>query len=135
MNHADVAAVADQLFTSIERGEVSAVADSWSEDIVVWRQGGGRERDKTRALKVIEWFVDATSDRRYEILDRGLFDGGFVQQHIVHAAGRNGAALAFRACLVVKVGADGRITRIDEYLDAADLTPLSHSRWPISTEP
>ena len=128
MNDADLAAVADRLFTALQRGDLPAVADTWSEDITVWRQGGGRERDKSRALKVIEWFVDATADRRYEILDRRLFDAGFVQQHIVHAAVRNGTALAFRACLVVQVGADGRITRIDEYLDPADLTPLSQSR-------
>lgn len=96
----------------------------WADNIVVWRQGGGRERDKARGLKVIEWFVGATAGRRYEVLDRQVFEGGFVQQHVVHASGNDGVPLVFRACLVVKAGADGLITRIDEYLDPADLTPL-----------
>ncbi len=124
-DHAPINDVADRLFLTIERGDVDALARTWADDIVVWRQGGGRERDKPRGLKVIEWFVGATTDRRYEVLDRQIFDGGFVQQHNVHATGRNGMPVIFRACLVVRVGADGLIHRIDEYLDAADLAPLT----------
>ena len=116
--------VANRMFDAIQRGEVGALAALWSDDVTVWRQGGGRDRDKQRALKVIEWFVDATVDRRYEVLDRQLFDGGFVQQHNVHASAKNGTPLTFRACLLVKVDSDGLVTRIDEYLDPADLTLL-----------
>ena len=119
--------VAERFFTTIERGDGEALAALWADDVVVWRQGGGRERDKPRGLKVIEWFVEATADRRYEILDRQVFDGGFVQQHNVHASARGGTPLTFRACLVVKVGADGLITRIDEYLDPADLAALTQA--------
>ena len=124
--------IADRLFAAIERGDLDELAALWSEDIVVWRQGGGRERDKPRALKVIEWFVGATADRRYEVLDRQVFDGGFVQQHIVHATHVHatdlaGEPLSFRAALVVKVDAAGLISRIDEYLDPADLAPLAQS--------
>ena len=121
----DLNGVADRMFAAIERGDTAALAAMWSDDIAVWRLGGGRERDKPRGLKVIDWFVDNTAERRYEVLDRDTFDGGFVQQHNVHAAGNDGTPLTFRACLVVKVGADGLISRIDEYLDPADLTPLS----------
>jgi len=116
--------VADRMFDAVQRGEIGALAALWSDDVTVWRQGGGRDRDKQRALKVIEWFVDATVDRRYEVLDRQLFDGGFVQQHNVHASAKNGTPLTFRACLLVKVDSDGLVTRIDEYLDPADLTLL-----------
>jgi len=116
--------VANRMFDAVQRGEIGALAALWSDDVTVWRQGGGRDRDKQRALKVIEWFVDATVDRRYEVLDRQLFDGGFVQQHNVHASAKNGTPLTFRACLLVKVDSDGLVTRIDEYLDPADLTLL-----------
>jgi ketosteroid isomerase-like protein len=125
MTPTDLNNLADRLFGSIEAGDIGALAALWADDIVVWRQGGGRERDKTRGLKVIEWFVDATAERSYEVLDRQIFEGGFVQQHKVHASGGDGTPLSFRACLVVKAGADGLITRIDEYLDPADLVPLT----------
>jgi hypothetical protein len=76
------------------------------------------------ALRVITWFVNTTTHRRYEILDRRLFDGGFVQQHILHAKGRNGGSIALRVCIVIKLGANGLISRIDEYFDPAGIAPL-----------
>ena len=119
-----VLAAADRLFAAITAGDVAAVSAQWSDDITVWRQGGGRERDKTRALKVIDWFVSVTKDRRYEVLDRHAFDGGFVQQHILHCTTGSGEVLALRVCLVVQLGEDDLIRRIDEYLDPAELSPL-----------
>jgi ketosteroid isomerase-like protein len=116
--------IADRMFAAIESGNGAQLAALWSDDVTVWRQGGGPVRDKPRALKVIAWFVDSTADRRYEVMDRQIFDGGFVQQHVVHAHDSGGAPLSFRACLVVRVNPDGLISRIDEYLDPADLAPL-----------
>ena len=120
----EIVDVADRLFSAIEQSDIAALTALWSDDVVVWRQGGGRERDKPRALSVIEWFVGATADRRYEVLDRQVFDGGFVQQHLLHATTRDGEKVVLRVCLVVKIGEDGLIRRIDEYLDPAELAPL-----------
>ena len=75
-------------------------------------------------MRVIFWFMGTTTERRYEILDRQFFDDGFVQQHILHATGRKGGSIALRACIVIKVGANGLITKIDEYFDPAELEPL-----------
>ncbi|SEH89663.1 hypothetical protein SAMN04489835_5400 [Mycolicibacterium rutilum] len=115
--------VADQLFGAIERGDREAVQRLWSEHIVVWKVADA-DRDKDRALRVIDWFIGATTQRRYEILDRRLFDGGFVQQHILHASGSNGGAIAMRVCIVVKLDGDGLISSIDEYFDPAEIAPL-----------
>jgi ketosteroid isomerase-like protein len=124
--------VADRLFTAIENGDKAAVDRLWSDDIAVWRVGARRDPsrtdDKARALRVIDWFVDATTQRRYQILDRQLFDdgsvGGFVQQHILHGTGHAGQSISMRVCIVIKVSADGLICRIDEYFDPAEIAPL-----------
>lgn len=121
-----IADVADRLFRAIEQSDIPMVQQLWSEDIIVWKVAD-RDRDGRRALRVIEWFVNTTTDRRYEILDRQFFDGGFVQQHILHANGRNGESIALRVCIVIKVGEDGLIKRIDEYFDPADIAPLLES--------
>ncbi len=115
---------ADRLFAAITDGDVDAVAALWSADVTVWHTGDERDSDKTRALKVIRWYVGATTYRHYEVLDRQVFDGGFVQQHILHCTSIRGEDVALRVCLVVKIGDDGLIRRIDEYLDPADLAPL-----------
>jgi hypothetical protein len=47
-----------------------------------------------------------------------------VQQHILHANGRNGGSISMRVCIVIKLGANGLISRIDEYFDPAEMAPL-----------
>jgi ketosteroid isomerase-like protein len=121
-----VADVADRLFEAIETGDIARVEQLWDEDVVVWKVAD-RDRDRVRALRVIAWFVDTTTARRYEILDRQFFTGGFVQQHILHANGRNGGSISMRVCIVIKVGANGLISRIDEYFDPAEIAPLLES--------
>jgi ketosteroid isomerase-like protein len=119
---------ANRLFAAIERSDIAAVDAMWSDDIAVWRVGSRRNDDKARAMRVIDWFIGVTTQRRYEILDRQLFDDGsaqgFVQQHILHATGHGGQSISLRVCIVIRVGADGLIVRIDEYFDPAGIAPL-----------
>ncbi|MEB4210134.1 nuclear transport factor 2 family protein [Mycobacterium sp. 94-17] len=119
---------ANHLFSAIERSDVAAIGAMWSDDIVVWRAGSRRDDDKARAMRVIDWFIGATTQRRYEIIDRQVFDDGsvrgFVQQHILHATGPAGQSISLRVCIVIRVGGDGLIERIDEYFDPAGIAPL-----------
>jgi ketosteroid isomerase-like protein len=125
-----MSAIADRLFAALEAGDVGAVAATWSEDVTVWHIGAPRPRDKARALRVIHWFVSATNDRHYDVLDRQLFDGGFVQQHILHGDCRDGRQYSMRVAMIILVGAGGLITRIDEYFDPATLAPLQAQQVP-----
>jgi ketosteroid isomerase-like protein len=130
-------AVANQLFDAIERGDYEAVETLWADDVLVWHTGDPKDNPRTRALKVIRWFMDITETRSYEILDRQFFDGGFVQQHILRARrkdargersdGRDDTAIELQVCIVIKVNTQGMITRIDEYFDPADMAPLLES--------
>jgi ketosteroid isomerase-like protein len=120
--------VADRLFAAIEKSDKATVDRLWSDDIAVWRVGARRDNDKARALRVIDWFIDTTIERQYEILDRQLFNNGsvsgFLQQHVLHATGHAGQSISLRVCIVIKVGANGLIDRIDEYFDPAGIAPL-----------
>jgi ketosteroid isomerase-like protein len=119
--------VADRLFEAIEHSDIAMIQQLWNDDIEVWKAGEDRARDKERALRVLTWVINRTTDRRYEILDRQLFDGGFVQQHILHADTIDGGSISMRVCIVIKLGANGLISRIDEYFDPAELGPLTGS--------
>ncbi len=116
--------VADRLFAAIEKTDMAAVDRLWSDDIAVWRVGARRDDDKPRALRVIDWFITTTVERHYEILDRRLFEDGFVQQHILHATGHAGQSISMRVCIVIRMGINGLINRIDEYFDPAEIAPL-----------
>jgi ketosteroid isomerase-like protein len=116
--------LADELFAAIERGDEPRLDALFAADIAVWRAGAQRDDDKERAMKVLRWFIRVTAERSYEVLDRQLFPGGFVQQHILHATGHNDGLIALRVCIVIKVSGNDLITRIDEYFDPAQLAPL-----------
>jgi ketosteroid isomerase-like protein len=116
--------LADELFAAIERGDESRLDTLFAENIAVWRAGAQRDDDKERAMKVLRWFIRVTAERNYEVLDRQLFPDGFVQQHILHATGRNGGVIALRVCIVIKVNSNDHINRIDEYFDPAQLAPI-----------
>lgn len=119
--------VADQLFDAIARSDIAAVRQLFDDEVLVWHSGDTRDSAEERASRIIDWFINATTARRYEILDRQFFEGGFVQQHILHADGRNRGSIHMRVCIVIKVGANGLITRIDEYFDPAEMAPLLDS--------
>lgn len=128
-NTEDIKDAADRLFAAIERTDVEYLNDVFHPDVAVWRTGAPGDDDKRQALRVLTWFINRTTDRRYQVLDRQIFDGdsgrGFVQQHILHATRTStGAPFAMRVCLVANLTDDLRIGRIDEYFDPADLAPL-----------
>lgn len=59
--HAQIIDTADQLFAAIADGDADAVTALWSDDVTVWHTGDERDNDKARALKVIRWYVGASS--------------------------------------------------------------------------
>ena len=61
--------------------------------------------------------IEANGPLRYEAVRLAPVPGGFVQQHVVR-----GRALVLPAVVVCQVR-DGRITRLDEYFDSAQLAP------------
>ncbi|VEG52906.1 ketosteroid isomerase-like protein [Mycolicibacterium aurum] len=124
MTDTAIDAVADRLFAAIAGSDLETVSQLFSPGVSVWHSGDSRDNDHRRSVKIIDWFIRTTAGRRYEILDRQLFDGGFVQQHILHADAHSGASIAMRVCIVIKVGTDGLITRVDEYFDPAEMAAL-----------
>ena len=75
-------------------------------------------------LEVTRWLNERLKSLKYEIVSRHSFDDGYVQQYVMHGTLVNGGE-AFRmpVCMNVTVR-DGRIARLDEYLDSAHLKPL-----------
>ncbi|MCA9640366.1 MAG: nuclear transport factor 2 family protein [Polyangiaceae bacterium] len=104
-------------------GDVDGVGALYHDDAVVWRNFDQRELVKKQVLKVIGLLAKSVEGLRYEELRLTATESGFVQQHVMRGRAPNGAELQVPACLVAQVE-DGRIRRLDEYLDAAALAPL-----------
>jgi ketosteroid isomerase-like protein len=116
--------LADRLIAAIERGDVDTVAALYADDAVIWHNFDGIEQARDVNLVVLAWMTRNVDKLRYEEIHRRHFDDGFVQQHVLRGTTKAGAELEVPCCLIVHVD-DGHITRIDEYLDTAQLQALS----------
>jgi ketosteroid isomerase-like protein len=115
--------IAERLFTAITAGDIDAVRRLYGPGCVVWHNNDGVEQAAEENLRVLEWVVRNVRDLRYDEVRRQGTPTGFVQQHVVRGTGPRGREIAIAACMVGRVE-NGRITRLDEYLDSAQVAPL-----------
>lgn len=120
MGEADIRALAQRFFDAIEAGDIATVESCYTDDAVVWHNFDRLEQSRADNIATLTGMVGRLSDRVYG--DRRVipFDGGFVQQHVLSATRKDGQRLSMPGILVCQVR-DGKISRIDEYLDSADV--------------
>jgi uncharacterized protein len=110
--------VAERLFDAITAGRLDDVRSLYADDAVIWHSNDGRTQGPDENVATLRWATTNLRDMRYTDVRRSATDEGFVQQHVLRAVNRRGDEVAAPACIVCQVR-DGRITRLDEYLDAA----------------
>ena len=116
--------LADRMFRAIEQGDLDALRDCYDPGIVVWANMDQRETDLDQSMRLLGWLCSKLGDRRYDVSRRDLIPGGFLQEHVLRGTAPDGTAIAMPACIIAAV-ADGRITRIHEYLDPAGVAALT----------
>jgi ketosteroid isomerase-like protein len=118
--------VAERFFAAIEAGDVERIKAIYAPDAVIWHNNDQKEQTVDENMRVLNWVVRNLKNRRYRVTRRVAIPGGFLQQHVLEAETANGP-FSMPACIIVEVK-DGRISRLDEYLDsgqAAALTKLA----------
>jgi ketosteroid isomerase-like protein len=113
----------DQLFSAIMRADVDAIRGIYAEDAVIWHNDDKAEQTPDENLRVLRWVTRNIKDLRYEDMRRHETATGFIQQHVLRGIAPNGTPLDIPACIVCTV-VDGRVTRLEEYLDSAQTAPL-----------
>ena len=119
----DMNLLADRLIHAIEKSDLETARGCYTPGARIWHNFDGIAQTVDENLKTLKWMDKRLSNRRYEVKSRHAFDGGYVQQHVLHGTLNNGEAFAMPACLVVTVK-DGRIARLEEYLDTAHTLAL-----------
>ena len=123
MSSPDIETLATAFFKAIEAGDLDKIKSIYAPDAVIWHNFDRREQTLDENLKVLRWIVANVSDRHYGDIRRVVLDDGFVQQHVLTGIAPNGARLDVPAMMRVWVE-NGRVTRIDEYLDSAQVSVL-----------
>ena len=117
-------AVADRLFKAIERGDVNAIKDIYAPHARIWHNFDNLAQNVDENLGVLKWVVANIGGLSYSEIQRQPTPAGFVQQHVLRGRVKgSGKEIAIPACIVCKVE-NGRITRLDEYLDSAQTAAL-----------
>jgi ketosteroid isomerase-like protein len=120
----EMKALADRLTRAYEQNDPDAIAACYAPDARIWHNIDGAEQTVEDQLAATRWLNEQLKNLRHEIVSRHFFDGGYVQQYVVHGTLVNGGE-AFRMPLCMNVTVrDGRIARLEEYLDSAHLIPL-----------
>jgi ketosteroid isomerase-like protein len=115
--------LADELRGRIEAGDVQGVDALYHDHAIVWRNIDNRELVKKQMLRVIEFLATQVTELRYDDVRVQATETGYVQQHTLRCIAPSGKPVEARACLVVTVE-DGKVLRLDEYLDSAAMAPL-----------
>ena len=118
----DHLAIAERLFAAITAGDVAAVRALYSPEARIWHNTDGATQSAEENLMVLGWVTTHIRALRYEEVRRQATADGFVQQHVLRGT-VGGVEIAVPACIVTTIR-DGRITRLDEYLDSAHVAPI-----------
>jgi len=118
----DVLELAERFFRAVERGDVDQIRAIYAPDARIWHNHDGLEQTVEENLKVLAWMSRNVRDKRYEVKRRAAIPGGFLQQHVLHGQTANGP-FSMPACIICEVK-DGRISRLEEYLDSAQAAHL-----------
>ena len=124
---ADHLDIAERLFSAIMAGDVAAVRALYAPDVRVWHNFDGATQSADENLAVLQWVTTTIRGLRYEDVRRQATADGFVQQHVLRGTMPDGAAVEIPACIVVTIR-DGRIARLDEYLDSKHTKVLLTAR-------
>ena len=110
--------LAERFFKAIEAGDIEAVKEIYAPDAEIWHNTDGVVQAPVDNARTLTWITQNLEGMAYTDIRRSATDDGFVQQHVLVATNRAGQRVEVPACIVVRI-ADGRITRLDEYLDSA----------------
>ncbi len=120
MTHPNIVLL-DRIIAAAEAGDATDLADIYAPDAVIWHNHDDKETTVEQNGRLLEGMARWVSDRRYTERRVSAFDGGAVQQHVLRGTRvSTGEEVALHACAVITVNDDGKITRLDEYIDSAE---------------
>jgi len=125
-DHTEYAKLLDRIVAAAEAGDPADLFNIYAPDAVIWHNNDLKEQTVEQNAKLLKAMDRWVADRKYTERRVSTFPGGAVQQHVLRGVRRStGEEVALHACAVITVGEDGKITRLDEYIDSAEAANLA----------
>jgi ketosteroid isomerase-like protein len=115
--------LAREFMVALEEGDVAGARACLHPDARIWHNFDDVSQTVDQNMALLEWMMKKAKGRSYEVGRLEEIAGGYLQQHVLRLTTADGEELVMHACVVVTVE-DGRIARIEEYLDPAPVAKL-----------
>jgi limonene-1,2-epoxide hydrolase len=117
MTDSEVRDLCNRFFDAYQDRRVDLLAEIYAPDCIVWHNVYGRDTTGADNLAALPASYEMQRRRTYNDRIINTFDGGFVIQYTLHGVQHSGHRGALWIC-IVGLCRDGKITRIDEYMDS-----------------
>ena len=113
----------DELFRRAAASDAEGVAAMCADGCAV-KQNIGDEGGVDELVAIIRGLADADVTTRYSDIRRVVADHAVTEQHLVTLTRADGVEVSADVCVVVHFDDEGKVVRLDEYLDGAALGPI-----------
>lgn len=117
MTEGEIRELCETFFDAYQDRRVDVLERVLADDCVIWHNVFGRETTKQDNLARYHDSYRGQRRRTYDDRIVNTFHDGFVIQYQLRGVMTNGHTGSLWICIVARVR-DGRITRIDEYMDS-----------------
>lgn len=107
----------NRFFDAYQDRRIDVLQEIYAPDCVIWHNVFGREMSGADNLAALPESYKGQRRRTYNDRTINTFEGGFVIQYTLHGVQHSGHQGALWICIVA-LCRDGKITRIDEYMDS-----------------
>jgi uncharacterized protein len=124
----EIDSVADRLNAAVASGDEVLQREVFSDDVRIWHNTDQQDLDIEAAITAIAEVRGRCVSVGHTEIRRTPTPEGYVQESVVRGRTRTGAEFVSHTCMVVEIGADGRIRSVREYVDSVGLAPLLGER-------
>jgi uncharacterized protein len=114
-------------FAALEAGDIGTLREIYAPDALIWHNDDLLEQSVEDNLRVLQGLHRAVAGLRYDVIRRAAVTDGVLQQHVLRGTLPGGAEVELHAAMYLQVR-DGRVTRIEEYLDSAKRSSIRAAR-------
>ena len=119
-------AILDHFFAAIQAGDIETVKATYHPDAEIWHNNDNAVQSVADNLRTLSWVSHNIAGISYDDVKRTpMDDGKVIQQHVLRGTAPNGKPLNVVACIVFTFDDAGRITRLEEYLDSAQVAVIT----------
>ena len=117
MTDSEIRDLCNRFFDAYQDRRIDELAEIYAPDCIVWHNVFCRDTTGHENLAALPKSYAQQRRRTYDDRAINTFEGGFVIQYTLHGVQHSGHRGALWIC-IVGLCKDGRITRIDEYMDS-----------------